>query len=308
MNFPRLITQYSLHRTTTDRLSSGIDPSDIEKKNRRSGKVAQVQNIPKFMRTMFHADPGWVMIGADWSAIQWALCMWCAGQVNDPPGYHFTLLDRHQRGELDPHSWLAAHLYKSPVPPDRHLEIKDLAPDLRQTCKGFTYGRMFYGTERTLAQETGTPLAEAIIVCQAYDEAFKLKPWWRSVFETLGQRRYVETPHGFRRYFHSPLRFEGWELKSPKPTEVLATVIQGAEAGLAKWVLGQIALDLPEGKDDWREMLTMTHDSFLIQVREERAEEGREWILKHMQAPIPFLDHRTWKAEAKVGRTWAEVG
>ena len=300
--FPRLRTHYHLHRTNTGRLSSGMDPTEGEKKG---GKVAQVHNIPKVkkpgdlpIRSMFRADPGKVLLNADWAAIQWALCMWHAGQLDNPPGHHLRLLDQHQAGELDPHTYLASHFGGNAG------DMSKVTHEQRQLAKIFTYGRMFKGELRVLAYEAKRSLKEAEEIGEAYEQAFRLGPWWDHVQATVLERRYIEEPGGWRRYFFSPVRYDKvGQLRSPKMQEVLAALIQGSEATVLKFCLGSMFKDTPS----WLEILTTTHDSVLVQVPEGLEEAGSQWLRKHMEQPVPWFDNRSWRSDVQVGQTWQDV-
>src|SRR6476619_2442244 len=96
----RVVTSYTMHRSASGRLTSGVDSSEPDKLR---GKVSQMQNVPKSVRDIVVAESGHVLVAADWAGIEWAIAMWMVGKVyND--GYHTDMLDRFYRGELDPHT------------------------------------------------------------------------------------------------------------------------------------------------------------------------------------------------------------
>ncbi len=281
---PRISTNYAQHRADTGRLSSGMDKSDADKGKRE--RVAQVQNIPKKIRDAFVPDPGFIMIGGDWSAIQWCILMLEAAKINEPRNYHRGLLARFAAGDLDPHSFLASRFEGVPEP--------NVTTAARQNAKSYTYGRAFAGSHRTLAREAGHTEALARKICTAHDEAFKLKPWWDRTLVEVKRRRYVQTPLGWRRYF--------WEWKA-KPTEVFGTIIQAIEADVCKETLGIAARTKPEAF----EILTTTHDSILIQVPARVEAEGLSWLKLLMEHPIVWYDGFSFPAECRSGRNWKEV-
>lgn len=319
--WPRLRTGYHQHRTNTGRLSSGTDPTDEEKAAGRLGKVLQVQNWPKRLRVIVKPDPGWAMIGGDWAQIQFALILWAASKHPSSDGRHVRMLDEQQADRFDAHTFLAAaafgkdhslpvvktgKVWKGP-PERRHLAVTERE---RQQAKPYTFGRAFKGNDRTLAIEAGHPLEFGQRACAAHDAAFALVSWQNFLIEEAARRHYVETPAGFRRYFWDPVQRskKTGEIEKPKPQETIATYIQGAEAEILKWVLLGIADELgPDLVDDWREVLTTTHDSLVVQVREDRLEEGQEWLLRAMQRPVPWLDNRGWRAVVKPGASWRDV-
>jgi DNA polymerase I-like protein with 3'-5' exonuclease and polymerase domains len=290
VNRPRLRTVYHQHKTDSGRLSSGEDESDREKVGRAQKRV-QVQNWPKELRDIVAADPGHVFVGGDWSAIQWALCMWFA-EAGD--GFHLGLLDKQQAGLLDPHTYLADHFREPQQDPK----------EARQIAKAYTYGKMFYGADETIGRQSGHPPKLARKVGQAHLKAFRLEGWWERVCQQVARDRFIETPAGFRRYFFESVKWQpdGRMLISPKPTEILATLIQGAEADLLKYCLQGFDL-APE----WIEWITTTHDSVVVQAPEDRADPAKEWLTQLMSQPIPFLGDRGWKCDVKVGGDWRSV-
>lgn len=280
---PRIITAYALHRTAVGRFSSGLDSSDVEKGKRQ--RQANVMNWPKELRDIVVADPGHVLIGVDWRALHWCICMMLAAEINDPPGYHQGLLDRFNAGELDPHTFLASHF--------RNVPVEEVSREERQTAKAYTYGRMFQGSERGLAREAGHKDRVGLEVCAAHDRAFKLQVWWEHTLEEASRKKYVQSPAGWRRCF--------WDLR-PKPTEILATKIQEIEGDLLKFVLASMtSTPMPV------ELLSTTHDSLLAQSPEESAEDSSEWMKTEMEQPIPFLGWNRFRVDAKIGRNWKEV-
>jgi DNA polymerase I-like protein with 3'-5' exonuclease and polymerase domains len=285
-NGPWLITQYSQHRADTGRVSSGIDISDPEKTRRK--KVQQVQNIPRKLRDVVRAEPGRVFVAADWSAIQWALAMWSASKVGRPPGYHLQLLEQQQCGEMDPHTFLASIAFGLPE--------SEVTGTMRQVCKAYTFGYLFDGSPLGLADNAGHKRSIGERVCAAHDRAYKTRPWKDATIQAARERRYVETPLGWRRWF--------WGL-DPKATEILATLIQAMEADLLKWTLASI----PRGVArpfDYR-LMTTTHDSIMIDCPEKEAEVGAGFLRERMQQPVPWLDGRSWKCKVKVGGDWRAV-
>lgn len=287
---PRMPTQYSQHRAKSGRWASGTDSSDDEKKH----KVQQLQNVPERLRDMVEADPGMVMIGGDWSAIEWAIAMLKASQVPEiiyevrdiPTDFHLQLLARQQGGNFDPHTYLASVAFD--------CSEANVSKRQRKSCKPYTHGRTYLGGARTLARGAGHTVAHAEMVCDKHEVAFKLKYWQQRLINQTKKKHYVETDLGWRRYF--------WEM-TPPPTEVLATEASGNAADMMKWVALEVFRTVPK---EW-EVLTATHDSFLLQVPEADGEKAKTWLKEKMEMPIEWLGGRTWKADVGVGGTWRDV-
>lgn len=270
-----LLTAYSLHRTLSGRLSSGLDKSDLEKSAKKVRKQ-QVQNIPKELRDIVAAPEGYTFVGGDYSGIEWAIAMWFVSkEFND--GYHIDMLDRFYVSEFDPHTFLA-----------------DIANCLRQVAKVFTHGYTYDGSYRTLARNAGLSDAVGLAVCQAHDKAFRTRKWKDAEVKKAKKEHKIQTPLGWRVY--------NWAWQ-PKPQECLAWKVQGTAADLCKWVMRRIFDGMPQ---DCR-LVTSTHDSFLLQVPEGQAHQHATWLKEQMQQPVPWLDGRRWRADIKIGKTWKDV-
>jgi len=278
-------TTYSLHRTLTGRLTSGLDNSDLDKGGKRQRKV-NLQNWPRELRDIIVAPEGYTFIGGDYSGIEWAIAMWMVGKVyND--GYHTDMLDRFYRSEFDPHSFLAG-----------------IAGCERGIAKIFTHGYNYDGSPRTLARNAGLNDSIGVNVCKAHDIAFRTRKWKDATVAKAKKDHKVQTPLGWRAY--------NWAWK-PKPSEVLAWNVQGTAADLLKWVMGYIVKAMPPNC----KLRTSTHDSFLLQVPLEPVRDCSAfheavpyysaWLKTQMERPVPWLDGRSWRADIKSGQTWKDV-
>ena len=280
----RAITNYSLHRTKSGRLSSGVDTSDLDK-GIKGSRTTNQQNIPPELRDIIVADKGMCFVAADYCSIEWAIFMWmCGNEVGN--GYHHTLLDKYRRGEFDPHRYLASFAFDIP-----ESEVNETQ---RKTCKPYTHGRNYLGGERTLARNAGHPQEVGFRVCAAHEKAFKVHTTQLAILARAKREHYIQTPLGWRCYF--------WDF-DPKPTEVIATLVQGTAADLCKTTLRVIVEALPSG---W-ELINTSHDSFLLHVPKANAPLAQEKLKGWLERPISWLGGRTWRCDVKIGENWLEV-
>ncbi len=280
----RAITNYSLHRSTSGRLSSGVDTSDPDK-GFKGQRTTNQQNVPRDVRDIVVVDDAHVFVAADYSSIEWAILMWMAGnEVGD--GYHHAMLDRYRSGEFDPHRYLASFAFAIPE--------GDVTAEQRKTCKAYTHGRGYLGSPRTLARNAGHSDATGIRVCNAHEAAFRLGKYHTAELARVKRAHYVQTPLGWRCYF--------WGY-NPKPTEAIATKIQATAADLCKTTLRVIFEALPEG---W-EMINTAHDSFLLHVPLAAKAAASSRLRGWMERPIDWLGGRSWRCEIKTGNDWREV-
>jgi len=225
--------------------------------------------------------------------------MWMASKY-DKDRFHLDILDRFQAGEFDPHRYLASFVYE--LPEDQIDKL------MRDTCKPYTHGRTYLGWEEELARKAGHPAKTAYKVCGVHEEAFRVHYWQQQVVAFVKKKHYVQTPLGWRRYFWGVQKNRKdleklFGLYTPKPAEVIATLVSSTAADLCKVVLGMVFAELPDG---W-EVLTSTHDSIMLMAPAQDAERGKAWLKAKMESPIPWMDGRTWRADVRVGTNWKEV-
>lgn len=281
---PRVPTEITMHRAANGQLSSGLDNSDMDKGARV--KRQQLMNVPKKLRDMFRADEGCVMVGADWSAIQWCIALWYASKQPRSRGYHEQMFHDFQAGKLDPHRLLASKAF--------HVPESHVTPRQRRTAKQGTFGYLFGGYYVNLAQRLAIDSQTMKVVCEAHDTVFRFPEMRSAIVAKAKKDHCLQTPLGWRRYF--------WAWK-PKPTEAIATLVAATAADLLKWVLVGLVKRLPEDVH----LLVPLHDAIYLHAPVARAEEARTLLVEEMAQPVPWLNGWRFKVEAKTGGDWMEV-
>jgi DNA polymerase I len=278
----RVPTQYSQHRAESGRLSSGFDSSDPTKGKRK--KVMQMQNIPRRARDSFVAEPGCILVGADYKAIEWGSMMYFGTQLPGSSGFHQGLIDKFVAGDLDPHRFLASVMLGLPE--------ASISRKQRDEVKPYTYG--YWKTAWSVGLRVGHTQAVANVIGMAHERAFRMNPIRTWMEGYVKRTHYAETALGFRRYF--------WDWK-PKAEEIYAHFGQGTAADLMKDTLVRVFAVLPTL---W-EVLTNTHDNIVMQVPEKDKEEGAQFLREHMSRPREWMGNIPWPVDVKFGRTWQEV-
>jgi DNA polymerase I-like protein with 3'-5' exonuclease and polymerase domains len=278
MNIVRLGTTYMQHRTDSGRLSSGMDKDETKGKKQ---KQMQLQNVPRKIRDMYVAEPGYVLVGADFSAIEWVVMMWYASKLPNSGKFHQERLEWFAEGG-DPHRLLAASLYQKPEAAVRKSE--------RQFVKPWTYG--YWTNAASVGARIGINMADSNRVGAAHERTFRMEEVRVWMVTQAKKRKHAQTALGFTRYM--------WEW-NPKPEEVFAHFGSGTAADLCKLVL----LDIFR-TSRW-EMLTTTHDSIVLHVPEGEADEAAKYLREKMTAPRRGLEGLPLRCEVKVGKNWREV-
>ena len=286
--WPRIPTQYSQHRAASGRLSSGVDTSDPDK-GIKGRKVQQMQNMPKRLRDMFVPDDGMIMVGADWSNIEWLAFMVFAARLNRPAGHHKALIERFCSGELDAHRYLASVFYG--------VDESKIIPPQRKTVKPFTHGLNYYGAPTTIGRMGGVPDDISGRVAVAHERAFRVSPIQQHLIAVAKQQRFIETSWGWRVWFFDV---------DPKPTEILGLRTQAECADLCKVMLVDLFRDM-EKRPRW-EVLTTTHDSVVLQVPIADREPAENYLSSLMSRPVAQWGGIRPVVAVNSGYSWEEIG
>ena len=78
--------------------------------------------------------------------------------------------------------------------------------------------------------------------------------------------------------------------------------IQGTEADLMKLAMIRLDKELPEGA----EMIMQVHDSIMVEVSPEKAEETKEVMKRVMEGVAPELGVKL-SVDVKEGQRWSEI-
>jgi len=264
-----------------------VDTSDPDK-GIKGRKVQQIQNMPKRLRDMFVPDEGMIMVGADWSNIEWLAFMVFAARLNKPAGFHKALIERFCAGELDAHRYLASVVYGVPE--------EQVQPGQRKIAKPFTHALDYYGAPTTVGRLYGIPDEVSGRVAVAHERAFRVSPVQQHLISLAKQQQFIQTSWGWRIWFFD------WE---PKPTEILGGITQAECADLCKTTLVRLFAEFPR-RQRW-EFLTTTHDSILLQVPIADKEDAENLLRTEMTRPIPQWGGIRPVVEIASGYSWEEA-
>ncbi|HVY02043.1 MAG TPA: DNA polymerase I, partial [Caulobacterales bacterium] len=276
----RIHTCFSLAATPTGRLSS-TDPN--------------LQNIPirteegRRIREAFIAEPGHVLISADYSQIELRLL----AHVADIPELKKAFADG-----VDIHALTASEMFGHPV--------EDMDPMIRRQAKAINFGIIYGMSAFGLARNLGIERGEADAYIKRYFERF---PGIRTYMETQKARArelgYVTTIFGRRTY--TPY------IKSTKPAErgyaerqAINAPLQGAGADIIRRAMVRMPAALREAGLKAR-MLLQVHDELVFEAPEAEADATCKRVAEVMEAaPLPAIQLTVpLTVEARAGKTWA---
>ena len=276
----RIHTYFGLAATPTGRMSS-TEPN--------------LQNIPvrtdegRRIREAFIAEPGHVLISADYSQIELRLL----AHVADIPELKKAFADG-----IDIHALTASEMFGA--------AIEGMDPMIRRQAKAINFGIIYGISAFGLARNLGIERGEADAYIKRYFERF---PGIRAYMETQKARArelgYVTTIFGRRTY--TPY------IKSSKPAErgyaerqAINAPLQGAAADIIRRAMVRMPGALRDAGLKAR-MLLQVHDELVFEAPEKEADATCELVARVMEdAPQPAVQLSVpITVEARAGKTWA---
>lgn len=271
----RVHTTFHLTIAQTGRLSS-TDPN--------------LQNIPvrtelgKRIRRAFIADPGNVLISADYSQFELRLAAYLADDTE--------LIKMFNEG-ADIHTMTAAQIY------GRNPE--DITKTMRRDAKVINFGILYGMSPHGLVAATGMSYASAKKFIDTY---FSIRKPIMEYIESLKMQArdvgYVETLFGRRRPTPD-IKSSNFIVRQAAERAAINMPIQGTEADIMKMAMVAIDEILPSGATQ----LLQIHDSILVECRADDAESLAK-KMKHTMENIYTLPVEL-KVDVETGSHWGEL-
>lgn len=268
----RIHTTFNQAVTATGRLSSS-DPN--------------LQNIPirtelgREIRRAFVADPGALLIAADYSQIELRILAHLSGD---------QALIAAFRDDRDIHEETARHLFGDGGPFDPH--------ERRRLAKMVNYALLYGKTAFTLARDLGVPQETAQAFIDLYFDRF---PGVRRFIEqTLAQARatgVVKTMFGRRRLVPE-LTSGNPQVRAAAERYTVNMPIQGTAADILKRAMIDLHRTLPPAA----RMILTVHDELVFEVPREAAAELAALVKARMEQAASLVV--PLKVEVGVGENW----
>jgi DNA polymerase I len=274
----RLHTTFGQTGTATGRLSSA-NPN--------------LQNIPirtelgRGIRAAFIAEPGHVLLTADYSQIELRLL---AHFSRDP-----LLVEAYRRGD-DIHTLTASQVFG--VPP---LMV---TPDHRRQAKVVNFGIVYGLSPFGLSQNLGIEPAEAKQFITNYFDQYKgVRAFIDKTLEEARRDLKVRTLHGRVRPIPD-INSKNFAQRGFAERTAVNTPLQGTAADLIKVAMIRIDAALQEQKLKSR-MTLQVHDELVFEVPEKEVEIMQSLVREHMEKvhalAVPLL------VEMEVGSNWRDL-
>lgn len=274
----RVHTQISQAVAATGRLSSS-DPN--------------LQNIPirteigRRIRAAFIADPGHVLISADYSQIELRVLAHMSGDE--------TLTEAFKRGD-DIHDQTATKVFGADSLLDPH--------ELRRRAKIINYALLYGKTAFTLAKDIGVSQQAAQQFIDAYFAGFpRVRAFIDKTLEDAQASGVVKTMFGRRRPVPE-LTSRNFQIRAGAERIAVNMPIQGTAADILKRAMIDVDAALATAHPQARMILTV-HDELLFESPEDQAEDVAALVKEKMSNAVKLnvpLD-----VDAGIGKNWTEA-
>ncbi|KAF0229357.1 MAG: DNA polymerase [Beijerinckiaceae bacterium] len=278
----RVHTSFSLASTTTGRLAS-TEPN--------------IQNIPvrnemgRKIRTAFVAEPGRLLISADYSQIELRIL----AHVAEIPQLRKAFADG-----IDIHAMTASEMFAVP--------LSEMTSEIRRRAKAINFGIIYGISAFGLANQLSISREEAGAYIKKYFERFPgIRDYMEAAKAKVRADGYVETIFGRKCHFPG--------ITSKNPSErafveraAINAPIQGSAADIIRRAMMRMDAALALAKSP-AQMLLQVHDELVFEVPEAEAEKAIPVIARVMEdAPHPLMQLRVpLRVDVRAARNWDEA-
>jgi DNA polymerase-1 len=264
---------------------------------RLSSSDPNLQNIPirtelgRQIRAAFVAEPGHVLISADYSQIELRVLAHLCGDE--------ALVEAFRTG-IDIHDRTADRVFGSSSGLDRH--------ELRRRAKIINYALLYGKTAFTLSKDIGVSQADAKAFIEAYFAGYpSVRAFIDRTVEEARASGVVRTMTGRRRLVPE-LTSRNGAIRAAAERETVNMPIQGAAADVLKKAMidVQAALDARNaGRSQPARMILTVHDELLFEVPEPDVDEVAALVRTHMEQAYALAVPLT--VEVGIGKNWKEA-
>jgi DNA polymerase-1 len=261
---------------------------------RLSSSDPNLQNIPirtelgREIRRAFVADPGHVLISADYSQIELRVLAHLSGDE--------TLIEAFQRNE-DIHDRTAMKVFGPASGLDPH--------ELRRRAKIVNYALLYGKTSFTLAKDIGVTQQAAQEFIDAYFAGFpRVRGFIDRTLEAARQTGVVTTMFGRRRLVPE-LTSRNGQIRAAAERVTVNMPIQGSAADILKRAMIDVhaaLVDRNRRADEPSRMILTVHDELLFEVPRSDADDVAELVRHGMEHAVPLAVPLT--VELGIGENW----
>jgi DNA polymerase-1 len=269
----RVHTHFNLTGTVTGRLSSS-DPVNLQNISRGN------------LRNIFIAKPGYTLIEGDLSQAEVRAICWLARDEK--------LRDVLLSG-VDVHIRTASLMHNK--------KPEEVTKAERTAAKTTTFGLLYGMGAKTLAKNLKISVAEAQRLVDLYFSIYPGVRKWVVEVENLvlsGQPYY--TPFGRTRHF-DPITAEN---RDEMLRQSVNTPVQSTASDITLSALIRIDKRIRKGDFGKSRLILTVHDSIMLEVPEDAAEEIARAVKDEMEQPV-LGDWLPFPADVKIGKRWGSM-
>ncbi len=288
----KILTMYGMNFLEMIQPATGRIHPDFQQIGAGTGRLScqnpNVQQIPTNLRGCFVAQPGYKIIGCDYSQSELRLL----AQLSRDP----VLCEAFQSG-ADLHAITASRIFKVP--------LQNVTATQRHQAKTINFALMYGEGPTALAAQLGISEYEANHLIEGYFKTFsQVRLWLEKAAQDAVEKGYSTTLLGRKRYFQIP------DSLDPDFKRKISLIrrqgknspIQGSNADMIKLALVELHEQL-QSYDAC--IINCVHDEIVVQAAEEQAEAVREVVEQAMvKAGEYFIKSVPVKVEAKIGDRW----
>ena len=307
-DLPRLILEWralqKLKGTYIDALPQLVNPDTgrvhtcfnqaVAATGRLSSSDPNLQNIPirtelgREIRRAFTADPGHVLISADYSQIELRVLAHLSGDE--------ALVDAFRRGE-DIHDRTALKVFGSNSGLSEH--------ELRRRAKIINYALLYGKTAFTLAKDIGVTQQAAQDFINAYFAGFpSVRQFIDDLLTTARTTGVVKTMFGRRRLVPE-LTSRNGQIRGAAERVAVNLPIQGSAADILKRAMIDVHAALPSLGNGRTRMILTVHDELLFEAPHSAAEEVAARLRAIMEGAVALRVPLT--VDVGIGENWKEA-
>ena len=306
-DMPRLILEWralqKLKGTYIDALPQLVNPETgrvhtcfnqaVAATGRLSSSDPNLQNIPirtelgREIRGAFVAEPGHVLISADYSQIELRVLAHLSGDE--------ALVDAFRKEE-DIHDRTALKVFGEKSGLGKH--------ELRRRAKIINYALLYGKTAFTLAKDIGVSQEAAQEFINAYFAGFpSVRAFIDTLLATARETGVVKTMFGRRRLVPD-LTSRNYQIRTGAERYAVNFPIQGSAADILKQAMIDVHRELAATGSRARMILTV-HDELLFEAPKDTAEETSALVRERMENAVRLAVPLT--VEVGVGENWKEA-
>ncbi len=260
---------------------------------RISSTNPNLQNIPirtddgREIRRAFIADPGDLIMSADYSQIELRLI---ADMAGDP-----DMLEAFNNGD-DIHRATAAKIY--------HLPVDKVTDSQRRNAKTANFGIIYGISAFGLSERLGIPRAEAKQLIDGYLESYpRVKDYMQQAIEGARAHGYVTTLHG-RKRFLPDIASRNAALRGYAERNAVNAPIQGSAADIIKVAMIRIDSEIKRRGLASR-MIIQVHDELVFNIKPSELAEMQTLVATEMEHA--HNGNVRLEVSSGVGQNWLEA-